>query len=351
MTPRILMLNAAMTSFIALAVPLQLPAQTWITFDPTNSVATQPTAINPDGVITGFYVDANGVNHGFVRAVDGTITSFDAPGAGTAQGQGTQPAAINSGGVVTGDYTDTNGVNHGFLRAAGGTITTFDAPGAGTAPFQGTQPESINPGGVITGVVCNAATCHGFVRAKNGSFTTFDPPGSGSTVPAGINPTGVITGNYSFALNPFQSVPRGFVRLANGAFDINFPSTFVEDAPTAIDPAGTVAGTYSDVNGITGYFLRAGDGNYTTFAPPDMFIPLTISMNQTTATTGFFITGTIGLESFLRDATGKITVISDPNAGTGFFQGTEAVGINAARQITGTYSDSNGVGHGFLFTP
>lgn len=50
--------------------PASIACPDWITFDPTNSVATQPTAINPDGVTIGFYVDMNGVNHGFVRAVD-----------------------------------------------------------------------------------------------------------------------------------------------------------------------------------------------------------------------------------------------------------------------------------------
>jgi hypothetical protein len=35
--------------------------------------------INPAGTITGFYVDTNTVYHGFLRARDGTITTFDAP--------------------------------------------------------------------------------------------------------------------------------------------------------------------------------------------------------------------------------------------------------------------------------
>ncbi len=36
------------------------------------------------GEITGFYVDASGVGHGFLRTLGGTITTFEAPGAGTA---------------------------------------------------------------------------------------------------------------------------------------------------------------------------------------------------------------------------------------------------------------------------
>src|SRR5579862_6481410 len=67
-----------------------------ITFDATGAApwgTTQPQAINPAGVITGFYFDENAVAHGFVRGTDGTFTTFDAPGAGSGAGsyQGTFP--------------------------------------------------------------------------------------------------------------------------------------------------------------------------------------------------------------------------------------------------------------------
>lgn len=52
--------------------------------------------------MTGYYMDAMIVYHGFVRAVDGTITTFDVRGAGTSVGEGTVPAAINAAGAITG---------------------------------------------------------------------------------------------------------------------------------------------------------------------------------------------------------------------------------------------------------
>src|SRR5215813_13026200 len=61
-----------------------------------------------------------------------TITTFDAPGAGTAARQGTTAFGINSAGTITGFIRDTNNARHGFVRASDGTITVFDAPGAGT---------------------------------------------------------------------------------------------------------------------------------------------------------------------------------------------------------------------------
>jgi hypothetical protein len=55
-------------------------------------------------------------------------------------------------------------VCHGFLRAPDGKLTTFDAPGAGTGYGQGTWGYWINKSGAITGYYCDAITCHGFLR-------------------------------------------------------------------------------------------------------------------------------------------------------------------------------------------
>ena len=85
---------------------------TFTTFDPPGSVATEPFAINPAGAITGVYLDANGNQHGFLRARDGTFTSFDFPGSIF-----TVPFAINPAGAITGLYGDASGNVHGFLRS------------------------------------------------------------------------------------------------------------------------------------------------------------------------------------------------------------------------------------------
>ena len=55
------------------------------------------------------------MNHGFVRAKDGTVTLLDAPGAGTGFVEGTLAWSINPAGQVAGFYSDANRVNHGFL--------------------------------------------------------------------------------------------------------------------------------------------------------------------------------------------------------------------------------------------
>src|SRR5262249_54465392 len=67
-----------------------------------------------DGMIAGYYVDANSVSHGFVRTSNGQITSFDAPCAGTDSGQGTLASGINRQGEISGTCVDANGVAHGY---------------------------------------------------------------------------------------------------------------------------------------------------------------------------------------------------------------------------------------------
>src|SRR5438874_11991469 len=59
-----------------------------------------------------------------------TITTFDAPGAGTAAGQGTITFAIILSEAIAGLSRDANNARHGFLRACDGTFTLFDASNA-----------------------------------------------------------------------------------------------------------------------------------------------------------------------------------------------------------------------------
>ena len=99
-----------------------------------------------------------------MRAPDGAITTFHAPGAGKGPFQGTGPLAINPAGTIPGQYIDASNVSHGYVRTSDGGITTFDAPGAGTGINQGTVPSMPNPAGVIVGYYLDASNVyHGFL--------------------------------------------------------------------------------------------------------------------------------------------------------------------------------------------
>jgi outer membrane protein assembly factor BamB len=76
-----------------------------------------PSGINPAGAITGSFNDGFSINHGFLRATDGTVTTFDVPGAGAVhnKNQGTVPLGITPAGEIMGLYIDANSATHGFL--------------------------------------------------------------------------------------------------------------------------------------------------------------------------------------------------------------------------------------------
>ena len=57
------------------------------------------------------------VSMGIISASASTLVKINAPGAGTAAGQGTVASVINASGVVAGYYVDANNVHHGFQRA------------------------------------------------------------------------------------------------------------------------------------------------------------------------------------------------------------------------------------------
>src|SRR5215467_11200209 len=123
MRSKTLTLFTAMILWVALALSVQLSAQTITTIDPPGSILTQPSSINQAGAITGFYQDAGFNTHGFLRDAKGSFTSFDAPGSIS-----TQPNSINQPGAITGFYLDNVSSNtHGFLRDAKGTIITIGA--------------------------------------------------------------------------------------------------------------------------------------------------------------------------------------------------------------------------------
>jgi len=121
--------------------------------------------VNQWGAIAGIYSDSNSVNHGFVRSPDGRSTTFDAPGAGTGSYQGTGcfsdcPVSLNDWGAITGIYIDASFVYHGYLRSPKGNIVTLDPVGS-TFTF----PDGINDMGSITGYYVDAnGVYHGFLR-------------------------------------------------------------------------------------------------------------------------------------------------------------------------------------------
>ncbi len=129
-----------LTQTSSITASCALPTVPSPTFDVPGAVNfyTTPSGINPAGAIAGYYFDANFLYHGFLRAPDGTITTFDPPGS---NGLFTHAlGGINPGGAITGSYFDANFLFHGFVRAPDG---TFIAPiGCAGLPSRPRSPPS-----------------------------------------------------------------------------------------------------------------------------------------------------------------------------------------------------------------
>jgi predicted membrane protein len=327
---------------------------------------TFPYAINNKGEIGGNFQDANNVLHGLLRAPDGVMTTFDAPGAGPGACQGTWGFTINSKGTIAGKTIDANNVQHGMLRARDGAVTTFDVQGMGTGFLQGALATSINPEGTLTGIYVDASNLvHSFLRARDGAITAVDVPGAGTGAFQGtafcvvdcINRNGAIAGLYFDANN----VGHGFVRAPDGTittFDVPGAGTgaFQGTSPGGINPEGVIAGVYTDANNMNHGFMRTADGTFTTFDVPGAGMGAVqgtlpsgfAGINPKATITGAYVDANNVNHGFVRAPDGTITTFDVPGAGTGAFQGTSPLGINAEGAITGYYIDANNVAHGFL---
>ena len=79
------MLPVLLIATLAASIPTF--AQSIVTFDVPGAVGgTYPMIILESGPIAGYYLDADGLEHGFLRGADGTITKFDVPGTGGTYG-------------------------------------------------------------------------------------------------------------------------------------------------------------------------------------------------------------------------------------------------------------------------
>src|ERR1019366_8994561 len=114
------------------------------------------------------------------------IITFDAPGAGTAAGQGTFSVFINPAGTIVGYYIDSSWLLHGFVRRSWGLFETIDHPNAAkVAPVHymyGTMIFGIDQKGTIAGQYQDENSLfRGFVsNPPYTTFTTINIPGEGT---------------------------------------------------------------------------------------------------------------------------------------------------------------------------
>ena len=184
--------------------------------DAPNTAFNQILGLNDRGVAAGYSsIDPAGqVNQLAYVESHGTfsyLTSLFAKGTGN-----TQATGVNNNNMVSGFYVDANDVTHGFevnyKNPHKAKLTTIDFPGATS-----TQVLGINNKGQLSGVYTDSANqSHGFVDT-NGRFQSIDAPmGMGTTTLNGINDKGQVAGFFvdgagntqGFAASPLQTLHK-----------------------------------------------------------------------------------------------------------------------------------------------
>jgi hypothetical protein len=270
----------------------------------------------------------------------GTYTQIDYPGAAQTECYG-----INNAGDMVGWYEDTGGNWHGFLLS-GGTYTKVDYPGATTTLLRG-----LNDVGQIVGYGTfggNYDNNSGFVfNIHTLVFTAVSDPDANvlTTLPLAINNGGIVVGFVQYQESLTQFPAYGFELRG---------TTFTQ----IIAPPGASAVT--QIQGITAEGLMVGITN--SFSDPNFLLShgkfqmLTKGFPDYNAATGINSSGTriagyyrghhttVGFSYNL--ATSKPEQIFFPGAAA-----TLAISVNDSLQVTGFFQDSNGVMHGYAWTP
>jgi hypothetical protein len=304
--------------------------------------------------------------------------TFDAPGAGTAAGQGTGcfsytdcSVLINDRGELTGYYLDSNNVFHGFLRSPEGKFTNFEAPGADTTAndYNGTLPNAINDAGAITGIFYDVNNlAHGFLRSPDGSFTTFDVPASADTFPIALNFESDVVGYYLDENYVFHA----FLRRKDGSFSTWSGPDQCTSAPAgdfcggsgafSINVFGTVSAAYADQQFAGHGLIRTPGGRLLTYNVPGAGTGsgqgtgcpgCSRPINAFGAIASYYIDGNDVTHVALRSPDNTYITFDPPGEGPyGVGCGADcAIGLNDWGAITGMYYDVNNVSHGFLRSP
>ena len=295
----------------------------FVTIDPATSGTVVNVGVNDAGEVVGSYVDATGVQHGFIDS-SGVVSSFDIPGAAE-----TDITGVTNGGQVIG------------YSLASGPTGTADAVGFSGAP---SNPTSISvPGQDIEPVASDGALTvvgtqdqSSFVDVS-GTVTTLNVTSAIETTATDVNATDEIVGSYLDA----NYVQHGFTDIG-GTFATIDPSGSQSTSIAALNATGELAGSYVDASGNTFGFTDLG-GVVTTIPASNAATPFTV-------VTGINAAGTVvgyeeGVDDQLHgfiDQNGAISVFDLAGSVT-----TEPSGINDSGLIVGTFTDANGVEQAF----
>jgi probable HAF family extracellular repeat protein len=245
---------------------------------------------------------------------------------------------INNSNVVVGFYVDNNGVSHGFAQV-GQQMKIVDVPGATATLLYG-----INNHNQVVGWYTDASSVtHGLAMDSHQHMTTIDPPGSTLTNAWGINDAGEIVGAYTDSGGVFH----GFTLLNGKYTTFDAPNGAVLTELTGINNKGEMVGIFDDSTGVEHGF-GVSNGHFIQIDDPNSLgaVTATDRVNDSEEYVGLWATSTGGPFSGYHAKANVFTTITFPGSTE-----TRTRGLNNAGVVVGRYTDQSNVIHGYAGTP
>jgi hypothetical protein len=234
----------------------------FVKIDIPSSPYVEPLGINNAAVVTGYYGETGGRDHGFVWQ-NGTFKTVDYPGA-----TDTHLNGINNRGVVIGTYLievgsfdDAHSIQHAVTYSLSSSAWTVFPKIRGYPSASG---DGINDSGIAVGFADGLPFGHlaWIWHPDSQTYSYFKAPGGeSSTHPQGISANGKIVGQVATEV---QSGTRnsGFLRDRDHYQEINVTGA-VWTIPMGVNNNGTVSGwILTSTNGYFG-FVRSSGGVFT----------------------------------------------------------------------------------------
>ncbi len=286
------------------------------------------------------------------------FTNFDGPTPGTAAGSGTNMNGISNSGNPVGFTIANDGSFHNF------DVNPLKSTKAQSLNIEGSTAANafgINSSGTVVGTDGNG---NAFTLSRKGKLKTFIPKGGMSAVAFGINDQGDVVGQYVTS-----TATPGFLLHGKSTITINAPSGPNVVNAQGVNNHGLAVGFYVGNDGQDHGFIAnekaAKHGTLTGTAVADPTIPTVpgepgatfvfsqiLGINDKGIAVGYYGDSTTSQHGFIYNTkTGQYAFLDDPSAA--FDNGvevTQITGITNSGEITGFYSDANGVFHGFVAT-
>jgi uncharacterized membrane protein len=285
--------------------------------------------------------------------------NFDGPNAGTNAAAGSNDNGISNSGTVVGFDIDNTGGFHNF------TVNPLKSHKVQELNINGStaaQAFGINRNGVVVGTDGNGNA----LSLSKGKVHTFIPLGGSAATAFGINDEGTIIGQYTDG----AKMPGFILPNPHTAIRIDAPSGPDTVNAQGINNNGLIVGFYVGTDGQDHGFIAherdARFGELTGTAVTDPTIPAVagepgatfvfsqiLGINDKGIAVGYYGDSTTSQHGFIYNTrTGQYTFLDDPNeAFNNGVEVTQITGINNSGEITGFYSDANGVFHSFVATP